>query len=327
MNECVAKGNDFSMWDNDKDLIFDREDRNGTRYYVTNKCPRCGGTGWLHEFEYVDGGICFMCHGSGFAPKPLWTKVYREEYHAKLIEKRQAKWKARAEEDNAKFFKAFGFSPKGEAWVVLGDTYSQKDALKEQGARFSEHIGWYFDHKPEMDSVHLEPDTKIGEFDEYELGIGERKRAVTFMDVDYTGHYNLTWYLNVLKDYIDEKQDEYQALHTESGAYVGAVGDKITLGVVYDGFSSFERDNPFARHVPFCLIDIILNLLNGSCCEDNPVAYIAVINIVQQNHILHITTPHPLKRNIPSHSYIVPSFGIFSNTFSKRSSSNSSASI
>jgi hypothetical protein len=31
-------------------------------------CTRCGGTGYLKQYEHVDGGRCFKCHGHGYTP-------------------------------------------------------------------------------------------------------------------------------------------------------------------------------------------------------------------------------------------------------------------
>lgn len=42
-----------------------RVDRNGTQYYESHVCQRCGGTGYIPGMEHVDGGICFLCGGTG----------------------------------------------------------------------------------------------------------------------------------------------------------------------------------------------------------------------------------------------------------------------
>lgn len=65
-------------------------DRNGTKYYLDERCPRCGGGGgdgkWMHT-----GWTCWECGGSGLARKPKVYKVYTDEYEAKLAERRAAK--------------------------------------------------------------------------------------------------------------------------------------------------------------------------------------------------------------------------------------------
>lgn len=32
---------------------------------LTETCERCGGTGFLPEYNYYQGGICFACQGTG----------------------------------------------------------------------------------------------------------------------------------------------------------------------------------------------------------------------------------------------------------------------
>ena len=29
-------------------------------------CRKCNGTGYLKEYDYIDGGICFTCQGKGY---------------------------------------------------------------------------------------------------------------------------------------------------------------------------------------------------------------------------------------------------------------------
>lgn len=124
-------------------------DKNGTKYWMDDTCPKCGGSGYIDGYWMIDGGICFKCGGNGKGEQK-W-KEYTPEYAAKLEAKRIAKAKAKAPETNAKFFKSIGFSENGEAWVVVGvNTFEAKDALKEAGARFDSNIGWHFDREPEM---------------------------------------------------------------------------------------------------------------------------------------------------------------------------------
>lgn len=37
----------------------------GDKLYKTDVCDRCEGSGYLPEFDYNQGGICFKCHGEG----------------------------------------------------------------------------------------------------------------------------------------------------------------------------------------------------------------------------------------------------------------------
>lgn len=64
-----------------------RTDKNGTKYYESDVCPKCGGSGQLPCYYYNRGGVCFKCDGSG-----LFTHIIKE-YTAEYLEK-----KARAEQ-------------------------------------------------------------------------------------------------------------------------------------------------------------------------------------------------------------------------------------
>lgn len=127
-------------------------DKNGTKYYADNRCPRCGGQGGRDEWVYT-GYTCFECGGTGFAQKPYVYKVYTEEYEQKLksqrakrAEKRRQERAAQADELNAAFLEHNGFSPEGKVYAVLGDTYPIKDQLKDAGCRFSPLLGWHCNH-------------------------------------------------------------------------------------------------------------------------------------------------------------------------------------
>lgn len=125
-----------------------RVDRNGTKYYTNNGvCPRCNGHKRISQFHYNEGGICFLCGGTGFYAEK-W-KEYTPEYQAKLDAKKLEKAKANVPSNNAYFLKKYGFNEEGYTYVVLGETYSIKDQLKKQGAQYSKELGWHFDTKKE----------------------------------------------------------------------------------------------------------------------------------------------------------------------------------
>ena len=86
MLEWIAKGNDFSEYDNSTHIRLDRIDKNGTHYYTDTQCPKCGGTGNIPCFSHVEDGVCFLCGGSGVHEKKF--RVLTEEYSKKLEEKR-----------------------------------------------------------------------------------------------------------------------------------------------------------------------------------------------------------------------------------------------
>ncbi|MBB6611105.1 HNH endonuclease [Pontibacter sp. Tf4] len=48
--------------DNTEILVFDELGNNIKDY---GKCGKCGGTGYIPEYNQVQGGVCFPCHGAG----------------------------------------------------------------------------------------------------------------------------------------------------------------------------------------------------------------------------------------------------------------------
>ena len=66
-------------------------DKNGTKYYVDFRCQKCGGSGYLHGYEFIDGGRCWRCGGTGRDPTGYKWKEYTPEYQAKLYAIRQKK--------------------------------------------------------------------------------------------------------------------------------------------------------------------------------------------------------------------------------------------
>lgn len=72
-----------------------KTDKNGTKYYEEDVCPKCGGTGYLPFYHHVDCGRCFKCDGTG-----LFTHIIKEytpehaKHLAELAEKRAARKEA-----------------------------------------------------------------------------------------------------------------------------------------------------------------------------------------------------------------------------------------
>lgn len=145
-----------------KERYLERTDKNGTEYWVvTESCLKCGGSGYIHCYGHIQGGICFECGGSG-------TNTYTEkkmlpEYEAKLIarraaraEKKKQEMMAKADEANQEFLQKQGFDTLGRTYVVLGNTYAIKDELKEKGAKWCNLIGWHLPVAlPEYETVEI----------------------------------------------------------------------------------------------------------------------------------------------------------------------------
>lgn len=208
------------------DVKLVRTDRNGTKYYESYKCEKCGGSGYIREYDYVEGGRCFLCDGSG-SHYHSW-KEYTPEYAEKLEQRRIARLKKQAPEKNAKTFKLWKLSEEGTAYVVLGNTYERKDELKELGAHYHSLLGWYFDHPVEgIDTYEL----TIDELADFQNMCGE---WVIYLPYYSEGSYNL---LPVIR----EAQDAYKAKGNPS-QYLGNIGDKLTVDVTVKNVAGFDTD-------------------------------------------------------------------------------------
>lgn len=190
-------------------------DKNGTKYYVDDVCPKCQGHGYIDYYAHVSAGVCFLCGGSG-KYETHWKEM-TPEYAQKLADRRLAKARKTAPERNAKYFKANGFSEDGETWVVMGDTYAIKDQLKAAGCKWNNILGWHFDHETEFNTVKVD---KSDIMDEAADG------TFFLMDSDY------------LIRFINELKAEH-APKTES-EYVGNIGDKVEMALTFKADYSFD---------------------------------------------------------------------------------------
>ena len=193
-----------------------RVDRNGTKYFESDVCPKCGGRGVINEYYFNQAGRCFLCEGTG---KHIhrW-KEYTPEYAQKLADKRLAKAKKQAAEANKRFFDREGFNEDGVTWCVAGDTYSIKDELKEAGAKYSNILGWHFDHETEYKAFQVNADD--------------------VMTVDWAGRYN--WYENLTEvaTFIKELRDT-NAPESKS-MWAGKQGEKIAVKAACEFITYWE---------------------------------------------------------------------------------------
>lgn len=203
-----------------------RTDRNGTRYFSDSTCPRCGGRGRLECYNYVEGGLCFECGGSGISKGEI-IKVYTPEHAEKLRLQREARaQKVAAErEEKAKAdrpvkLKNLGFTCEDGEWVVyrvLGETYSIKDSLKELGCRFNASIGWYSGTKLE----------------------GYETQRLTSSEV-LTDSLYIEW---KTKEELKELLDKGNSLVSRPepiSEWQGEIGQKIEISVTVDRVFGFE---------------------------------------------------------------------------------------
>lgn len=204
-----------------------RIDRNGTKYYEDNCCPKCNGNGYIEGYEHIEGGVCFLCGGSGF--HTTHWKEMTPEYTEKLRQRRLAKARKEAPSKNAKFLKKNGFSEDGKAWVVLGNTYEIKEDLKADGARFNNLLGWHFDHADNG-------------YDCFELSIDE------VASISEAGEYIWEEYAFII-DYINEQRAKH-APKTDS-EYVGEIGDKIEMKLTFKSEHHFETHYSYYGELNF----------------------------------------------------------------------------
>ena len=215
-------------------MVYQRTDKNGTKYYLDFTCPKCGGSGYIHYYDHVAGGICFKCNGSGKRESPKTVKVYTEEYKKKLEESRNARRRKKAEEFNQKFFEKNGFNSDGDTYIVLGNTYKIKEDLKKIGCKYNEMFGWH--SKTPLDEYPVE---KINVFDSVtDDDTGNQCEICTkneFGEIEWNIDY--WWLIQVIndlrKDYIDNSK-----LKT---GYFGEIGDKVDFTlkcVAYYGFDT-----------------------------------------------------------------------------------------
>lgn len=215
-----------------------RVDKNGTQHWESNVCERCGGSGYIDCYKYVEGGICFECGGTGISRTRKW-RIYTEEYrkmlderNAKRQEKKLQERKAQAPYRNAVFFDKMGLAVDGSAYVVMGDTYERRNELKEAGARFMPRIGWYFANN-------------VDGFDTRLFGIE------SFGKVDACDRWEIM-FNGVLAEPIKKAQEEYIKENSNS-EYVGEVGDKISIVATVDHCACF--DTQFGRMRIYTFID------------------------------------------------------------------------
>jgi hypothetical protein len=205
-----------------------RVDRNGTKYWLETKCPKCGGQGSIDAYYYNQAGVCFLCGGSGYH-ETTW-KEYTPEYAEKLAERRRKKARAKAPEVNAKLFKQLGMSEDGKAWIVLGNTYEIKDALKEAGARWNDMMGWHFDHE---DNGYNTAQLSIED-------IAEKDENTWAWDL-----YEQYFVIKTVKELKDAN-----APKTDS-EYIGEIGDKVELELTFKDYFTFETHYSYYGELNF----------------------------------------------------------------------------
>lgn len=224
--EYTVRNNDFSEYDNDPRMILERIDRNNTHYYTDTRCPKCGGKGYLPGYEHVEGGVCFMCGGSGRGSHSVIVRTH--EYNQKLVNARLEKARKTAGERNAKYLKSRGFSVEGFAWIVMGKTFEIKEQLKAAGARWDNTFGWHFDHEvTEFPTVRISIEDKLTRLSfEYPEESYDDKIGHYWSDgtLDFGDEWPITLYIKELREH-------WEVDNAPKTEWYGSVKDKVDLNV------------------------------------------------------------------------------------------------
>ncbi len=230
MREYVANERyGFDHYESLKGVTLIKIDRNGTHYYSDSKCPKCGGEGYIRGYEHVEGGLCFLCNGTGHYSTQFVVRT--AEYEKKLTEKRLAKARKAAPETNRKYFQMLGLAEDGSTWIVLGDTFAIKNELKAAGAKYDIYLGWHFDHEQKrFPTFKMTKDTDLHDPEE----------EIRFL----TEHLDGTFQLapgRCLDRFLRDVRDQYAASQEPESHYVGEIGDRIEIEVEYTHQAIFEN--------------------------------------------------------------------------------------
>lgn len=144
------------------ELEYVRTDRNGTKIYHDNNCPRCAGYGFLEKWAFT-GKVCFECGGTGLRPNPKVIKIYTDEYRAKLDARKAARdakrlaenpppseeeLRALALEVLSNKWESQGFNRDGSGFIHSGNTYPNRDAIYAGGGRWCNFMKAYIAPRP-----------------------------------------------------------------------------------------------------------------------------------------------------------------------------------
>lgn len=203
-----------------------KTDKNGTKYFEDDRCPKCGGSGWIREYDHIEGGVCFKCQGSGYF-LTHWTEM-TPEYAAHLEALREARRQRKIDKFNANIaehYKTLGLNAEGHCWAVLERTFGRKDELKAAGARFNGDWWYFAEQKDGWDTAEIDA-TKFIFTNPEEEKIGWNQAL--------KGYEIKEEVQNILRK-------RREAANKESGSdFFGNEGDKVDEDVTLDKIFSFE---------------------------------------------------------------------------------------
>jgi hypothetical protein len=202
--------------------------RDGKQFVTIDiPCGKCGGSGYIAPYGHVDGGICFKCWGDSHKYRDV--REYTEEEFNKLQAAQDKRYKvkrdkaeveriARIPEENLRRVNSYGFET-DSVYIILGNTYDIKDQLKDAGAKYKPHFGWFFQKEVENFNV----------------------CKVSLTDVLTV---NAQGYVEMLEDYkviiAAKKLEAENALGMYKSQYVGAVGQRLVLNLTVNAIFAYE---------------------------------------------------------------------------------------
>lgn len=106
-------------------------------------CIKCGGTGKIEVYNYIENGVCFKCGGSGRQQLPIKTYTLEDaEIKAKkIIDNKNSKYALKIEECNRKDREKSIFNK--DLYAVLGDLEDIEKELKSNGAKWNDLLQTY----------------------------------------------------------------------------------------------------------------------------------------------------------------------------------------
>jgi hypothetical protein len=196
-------------------VIVEKIDRNGSKHIVDHNCPKCGGSGYIPGYEFIDGARCWKCNATGHFTRKYIIRT--PEYERKLAARRIERARIKNLAERPAFLEENGFNEDGITYVVVGNTYEIKDVLKAMGAKFNEFIKWHLPFDPEG-------------YTTVEMSVEECFRE------EETG---LLYWKSVdeLTELVAKKAPAIPVPETN---YIGNVGDKITLELTQVACFTFD---------------------------------------------------------------------------------------
>lgn len=126
--------------DNEEYMTHFKTDENGTKYYKTQVCEKCLGSGERRYYYEGGGGAvydCGNCKGTGKLKRAKTYKIHTHEY-GKVLQQEYAK------KQNDSFYEKNPINREDNTtYVYLGNTYEIKDKLKAKGAKYDSDLGWH----------------------------------------------------------------------------------------------------------------------------------------------------------------------------------------